>query len=176
MVLTRNNSFYKENISNIISKMVIIKESKHINMNEVSKILGHMGIENTTIFSINNASKLNTINSIVINNGSKVTYIEMKPEYFIRFLNYEDTNFLDYNKNSMYILRGGSFIDIKNLFAMINDYHVNIGRGGSQKAHVLSPLDFRLSCYLMALFNFNYKLISYLNTFNYLDKDRYLSW
>ena len=43
MVLTRNNSFYKENISNIISKMVIIKESKHINMNEVSKILGHMG-------------------------------------------------------------------------------------------------------------------------------------
>ena len=28
----------------------------------------------------------------------------------------------------------------------------------------------------MAMFNFNYKLISYLNTFNVMSKDRYLSW
>ena len=100
----------------------------------------------------------------------------MKPEYFIRFLNQEGTNFSDYNMHSMYIIRGGNFINIKNLFKMINDCYVNIGRGGPQKAHVLSPLDFRLSCYLMALFNFNNNLISSLNTFNDLSKDRYLPY
>ena len=144
-------------------------------MNEVSKILQYMRIERMTIFSIDNGSKLNTINSVTTNNGSNVTYIEMKPEYFIKFLNQEGTNFIDYNMHSMYIIRGGNFIDIKNLFKMINDCHVNIGRGGPQKSHVLSPLDFRLSCYLMALFNFNNNLISSLNTFNDLSKDRYLS-
>jgi hypothetical protein len=48
--------------------------------------------------------------------------------------------------------------------------------GGGQKAHVLSPLDFRLSSYLMAMFNFNFKFINYLNTFNEISKDKYLSW
>lgn len=44
------------------------------------------------------------------------------------------------------------------------------------KAHALSPLDFRLSCYLMAMFNFDYNLISSLNSFNIMSKDRYLSY
>jgi hypothetical protein len=73
-------------------------------------------------------------------------------------------------------LRNGSFLDIKNLFAKINGYEVNVGRGGSQKAHALSPLDFRLSSYLIAMFNFDYSKITYLNAFNDLEKDRYLSY
>jgi hypothetical protein len=28
----------------------------------------------------------------------------------------------------------------------------------------------------MAMFNFNYKVINNLNTFNYISKERYLSW
>jgi hypothetical protein len=39
------------------------------------------------------------------------------------------------------------------MFASINNCCVNVGRGGSQKAHMISPIDFRLSCYLMAMFN-----------------------
>ena len=38
-------------------------------------------------------------------------------------------------------------IDIKNFFARINNKGVNVGRGGSQKAHPLSSLDFKLSSY-----------------------------
>jgi len=41
---------------------------------------------------------------------------------------------------------------------------------------MISPLDFRLSCYLMAMFKFNYRLISYLNTFNIVTKYRYLPY
>jgi hypothetical protein len=58
---------------------------------------------------------------------------------FVDFLNVKSNNFMDYNKDSLYILRGGNFLDIKNLFAAIGDDCVNIGRGGSQKAHMLSP-------------------------------------
>jgi hypothetical protein len=72
--------------------------------------------------------------------------------------------------------RDGNFLDIKNIFASINGYKTNIGRGGSQKAHILSPMDLRLSFYMMAMFQYNYKLISYLNTFNEISKDRYLSY
>jgi hypothetical protein len=67
-------------------------------------------------------------------------------------------------------------LDIKNLFARIQNRNVNVGRGGSQKAHALSPLDFRLSSYLMAMFKFDYKFISSLNSFNVMSKDRYLSY
>ncbi len=74
----------------------------------------------------------------------------------------------------MYIIRDGNFLDIKNLFATINNCNVNLGRG-SQKSHMLSPLDLRLSNYIMAMFNFNYKLVSYLNTFNEVPKNIYLS-
>lgn len=42
------------------------------------------------------------------------------------------------------------------------------------KSHLLSPLA-RLSSYLMAIFDFNYKNISYLNTFSDIGKDKYLS-
>lgn len=76
----------------------------------------------------------------------------------------------------MYIVKGSDFRGIKNLFATVNNCQVNIGIGRSQKTHVLSPLDFRLSCYLIAMFNFNYKLVSNLNAFNVITKDRYLSY
>ena len=134
-----------------------------------------MKIEKLNIFSIDSQLKIKTMNIIIANKGSKVKYIEMHPETFIEFLNFDNNNFLSYNKDSMYIVRSGDYIDIKNIFTIINNYDVNLVRGGSQKAHMISPLDFRMSCYLMAMFNFNYKVISYLNMFNDISKDRYLS-
>ncbi len=175
-VLARNNSLYKDNVSNIISKIVIIKESNSINLDELSKRLGYMKIEKLNIFSINSQLETRTINIVSANKGSRVKYVEMNSEIFVEFLNFENNNFLSYNKDSLYIVRYGDYIDIKNLFTIINDCHANLCRGGSQKAHVLSPIDFKLSCYLMTMFNFNYKLISSLNTFNDLSKDRYLSY
>jgi hypothetical protein len=53
---------------------------------------------------------------------------------------------------------------------------MNVGKGGGQKAHILSPLDFRLSSYVMTMFNFKYKYLTYLNAFSDLDKARYLSY
>lgn len=163
----------------MISKIVIIKESQSVNLDEMSIILGYMRIEETNIISIENDSNNESkdINIITSEKGSKVIYTEMTKEHFVRYLDHNNNNnFLAHNKQAMYILRNSNFLDIKNLFAIINDCQVNIGRGGSQRAHALSPLDLKLSCYLMAMFNFNHALLSYLNAFNDMSKDRYLSW
>jgi len=155
--------------------MVTIKESQEINLDDVSRILGAFGIDMLTIFSINNDKESNTINTIICDKGSKVKYIEMSSDKFMKFINSND-QFLEFNKNSLYILRSGNFLDIKNIFAFISGYKINIGRGGSQKAHILSPLDLRLSFYMMAMFKGNWKLLFNLNTFNDIPKDRYLSY
>jgi hypothetical protein len=155
--------------------MVIINESRLINLLEFSKILGGFSINKLNIISINIECKPDTINIVRTNEESLVMYIEMDSDTFIRFLNMDD-HFMEYNNNTLYILRYGDFIDIKNIFASISGYQCNIGRGGSQKAHILSPLDLRLSSYMMAMFTGNYKELSYLNTFNYLSKNRYLSY
>jgi hypothetical protein len=154
--------------------MLIINELNYINLDELSKILAAMHLKELNIFSIDD--KIETMKVIRRDNGSLISYVEMKRIDLITILNDDKTDFLDYNRYSLYILRDGGFLDIKNLFAKINGYEMNVGRGGSQKAHILSPLDFRLSSYLMAMFNFNYGLISNLNAFNSLEKDRYLSY
>jgi hypothetical protein len=76
----------------------------------------------------------------------------------------------------LYIVRNSDFIDVKEIFNKINNYEVNIGRGAGQKCSILSSLEFRLSSYLMAISKFKYFEISRLNTFNFLDKSRYLTY
>jgi hypothetical protein len=154
--------------------MVIISELNYINLEELSKILAAMHLKELNIFSIDDDLKKMKITKS--NNGSPITYIEVTRFDLVTLLNNEKVDFISYNRYSLYILRGGGFLDIKNIFARINGHEMNIGRGSSQKAHILSPLDFRLSSYLMAMFNFNYGLISNLNAFNTLDKSRYLSY
>jgi len=155
--------------------MVVINELKHIELLEFSKILSGFNINKLNIISINNECKSNTINIIRTNEESLIMYVEMNYDTFITFLNMDD-HFMEYNKNTLYIVRNGDFIDIKNIFASIGGRQCNIGRGGSQKSHILSPLDLRLSSYMMAMFIGNYKELSSLNTFNFLSKDRYLSY
>ncbi len=174
LVLTRNNSVYKEKASNIVSKMVIIKESQSISLDVLSESLDAIQIKELNIFCIDNQLNNKDINFVQTKKHCIVKYAELNTEVFINYLNTSGV-FLNNNKNSMYIIRGGNFLDIKNLFAVIENCPTNLGRGGSQKAHMVSPLDLRLSSYLMAMFNFNYKLINSLNTFNYVSKDRYLS-
>ena len=165
----------KDGINNLTSKMITIKELKYINIWELSKALAAMGIETLFIFSIYNDYDSNSVDAFSCSIGSKIIYYDVSADKFINLIN-SKANFLEYNQHSLYILRKGHFLDIKNIFASISGYNVNIGRGGSQKAHILSPLDLRLSSYTLALFKNKYKLITYLNTFNELEKDRYLSY
>src|SRR5271156_1880794 len=127
LVLTINNSRYKENVGNIISKMMVIKELKYVNLDSFSAMLGHMGMEELNIFSIYDKLDIQPKN-IFTNKGCKVRYMEVKLNVFTEFLNIENKNFFDYNQNCLYIIRGGNYIDIKNIFASINNQECNLGR------------------------------------------------
>jgi hypothetical protein len=157
--------------------MFIVRESNSINLNDLNKALGCMGVDKLFIFVINNGIDSDVFCRIESKENPNVIYYEMNSVNFINFLNSNENNrnFLDYNKHSVFIIRNSNFICIKNLFSRIHNCNVNIGRGGSQMSHGLSPLDLRLTSYIMAMFNFDFKLISYLNTFNSMTKDRYLS-
>jgi hypothetical protein len=176
VLFTLAPTYYKGNMGNLISKILIINELSYINLDELSKILAIMRLKELNIFSIDN--NLEEMKVVRRDNGTPITYTEMRWEHLIEFLSFDKkkADFFDYNNYSLYILRDGGFLDIKDLFAKINGRDMNVGRGSTQKAHILSPLDFRLSAYVMAMFNFNYGLISNLNAFNNLEKDRYLSY
>jgi hypothetical protein len=175
LTITVNKTMNNKGVKNLFSKIVIIKEFNLINLDEISKLLAVMGINKLNILSVDNKVS-SIVNKVTTNKGCYVSYIELTEENFIKYLNGKSTDFLSDNKDNLYIIRKASFLHIKNLFATINNCGVNLGRGGSQKAHILSPLDLRLSFYLLAMFNLNYTLVRNLNTFNHLAKERYLSY
>jgi len=174
--LTLNNNLTENKINNLIGKITIIKEDQEVELFELAKLLDLMNIDKLNIVTIYPNSIFEKINLIQIKEPSVVRYLEVDINDYLSILNNPSSNFLEYNKYTLYIIKEGSYIDVKNIFTNINRFDVNIGRGGSQKSHMISPLDFRLSCYLMAMFKFNYKYISYLNTFNDISKERYLPY
>jgi hypothetical protein len=166
----------KDKINNLIGKIIIIREDQKIDLFEVAKLLDLMGINKLNIITIYPNDTLEKVNYIKIKEPSTIKYLEINARDFLYYLNNPSYNFLEHNKNSLYVLKEGSYLDIKNIFTKINGFDTNVGRGGSQKSHVISPIDFRLSCYLMAMFKFDYKHITYLNAFNVMDKERYLPY
>jgi len=173
-ILTFYNTPGNEKKKNFIIKMFIPRELQSVNLIQLSKVLGIMKINELSIISINKFMEGD--NSISFcDEVSIIRYIEVGYDFFIEDTQ-NDSKFMEYNLNTLYILRNGDFSEIKNIFEKVGGVNVNLGKGGAQNSHMLSPLDLRLSCYLMALFNFDYKYLNYLNTFNDIPKDRYLSF
>lgn len=176
VVLTVNPKAYKEGVITLIAKIVILDgKEKDVNLIEFTKKISFMGIKKLHIFSIN---KLNVDSYIPICQNPEVNYLEAGTDKFIEFLldpkKFFNLEFAEINKHALYIFRDSNYIEIKNIFTNIENQCVNIGRGGGQKSHILSPLELRLNSYLLAMYDFDYELISSFNMFNYLDKARYL--
>jgi hypothetical protein len=176
LIFTANKAIYQKDTLTLKNKMFIVKESNNISLDDLNKALGSMGIDKLFIYIVNDDIPSEKIGCIESKDNPNVIYYEMNSVNFINFLNSDVKirSFQDYNKHSIYIIRNSNFIGIKNLFSKIHNCNVNIGRGASQMSHGLSPLDLRLTSYIMAMFNFDYKLISSINTFNFMDKDIYL--
>jgi hypothetical protein len=113
--------------------MIVFKESNHASLDNISQRLGFMGIKKLNIFSIHNRSDLPLHSCAITNKGCLVMYVEIKSDYFIKLINEDNNEFGNYNKHSLYIVRGGNYINIKNMFNTVNNHEVNLGRGGSQK-------------------------------------------
>lgn len=150
---------------------MFVKEYKEINLNDMSCVLSYLKIDRLNIFCVDN---IKGINKTIIEDKSQILLIELGVEEFIQFLNNPNENFMDYNKNSLYIIRNSCYIDVKLLFNKINNCNVNLGRGGGQKNHMVSPMEIRFFAYIMAMFNFKYPDVCYFNNFNDINKNRYL--
>jgi ADP-dependent phosphofructokinase/glucokinase len=70
------SNYDNEKVGNIITKMAVIKESYHINIDELSKVLAVMGINELYVFSIQD--RLKKMKVIKRDSGSLITYTEMK--------------------------------------------------------------------------------------------------
>jgi hypothetical protein len=110
-----------------------------VDLYELAKLLNLMGIQKLNIITIYPLDTLDKINYIKIQEPSTVKYLEINVDEFVhQILNNSSYNFLDYNKHSLYILKEGSYIDIKNVFTKINEFDVKLGRGGRKKV-ILFP-------------------------------------
>jgi hypothetical protein len=85
------------------------------------------------IIAINPIGTLEKINFIKIKEPSIVKYLEVNADDFISHLNNPSFNFLEYNKYTLYIIKEGSYLDIKSIFTKINGFDTNIGRGVLKK-------------------------------------------
>jgi hypothetical protein len=88
--------------------MVIINESILINLDDLSQILGSMGIETLNIFSIYGNVDTETTTVFSNNKDSNVKYIVINYDNFVELLNHENCNFMEFNKDCLFIARGGN--------------------------------------------------------------------
>lgn len=174
-VFTINNSNYKNNMTNFIGKMAVLSNNSPINLSSLpGVVLKGMSIDLLNIFSINLTNKFDYY-TFIIDEWSTVRYIEIGVISFIELMTKQSELFFRWNPYSLYILRDGNYRDMKYILSQVGK-GINLGRGGSQKSQVLSPLDLRLSSYLMAMYNSNYKEVSSSNMFNKLFKREYLPY
>lgn len=154
--------------------MVVLNNKVENDLYNISKLLNFIDLDVFHILSIVDNEQLE-YEITKVTTPSTVLHIEVGLRFFLEnFLENPNHDFWKYNKSTVYIMKNGDFSCIKQLFTQIQNTKVQIIRGGSQKSHLISPIDFRLSCYMIILFNMNYNKFSAENAFNFLSKDRYL--
>ena len=173
-LLTMNNNSQNKDLTHLTTKMVTVNNLIENNLSNIAAVSKHMNLDTLYIFSIIIDDTFE-YEMLELEAPSKIKYVEIGVKFFIEnFLENPNNDFWKHNKNSLYILRGGNYSDIKEIFTIIQNTKVQLVRGSSQKSHIVSPIDFRLSCYLMILCNMNYKKFYTENSFNIITKDRYL--
>jgi len=141
----------------------------------MSQSASNLGLENLYIFDIILDKNLEfTVTKVDV--PCKIIHIQVGVQYFLENIlkNPINQDFWDFNKNTLFILKDGNYSDLKILFENIQGIKTKVVRGSSQKSHLVSPIDFRLSCYMLVLFDLNYKAFNRSNSFNVITKDRYL--
>jgi hypothetical protein len=172
--LTLNNKPNKECITSLIAKIFIVRELTVVNLKEMSKLFVALKIDILNIIVIKKHESYDILNTITVEEPMSIKYTEVGYNQFLELINRSEPDFYEYNKNTLYIIKDGDFVDVKRLFSTVNGFEVNLGRGGSQKSHMVSPLELRLISYLLVIYNMDTKFISYVNTFNDISKSRYL--
>jgi hypothetical protein len=105
-----------------------------------------------------------------------LVFMHFKYGEWLPFVNSEHYNFIKQNSRCLYIIRDGTFTDVKKLFQFLNWKPVNVGRGSTQKSHITSDLDIRMQTFLLSIYNLNVNSIRYNNDFSNVEKSSYLTY
>lgn len=156
--------------------MVVLNDVVKCNLWNILTFSNKMNMDKFNIVSIVIDDSFEYKVTKVNNDECEINYIEIGSRYFIENIleNPNNFDFWSWNINTLYILRDSSYTEVKDLFNTINNTNVKIVKGNSQKSHFLNPMEFRLSCYLMIIFNMDFKKFNYENSFNILRKIRYI--
>lgn len=95
-------------------------------------------------------------------------------EHFANFISSSDFNFDFNNRYCLFIFYGLSWGEIVLKFKQ--DLDITVSGGSNVKRHLLSPVQARLTSYMIALFNLNCLEVFRHNRFNILDKNQYLPY
>jgi len=170
-----NNNSKNRDITHLATKMTMLNNTIENDLGYISTISAAMELDRLYIIeiTIDNSFECEVYE---LEQQSKVKYIKMGLRFFLEnyLENPNNADFWIHNKNTLYIFKEGNYSDIKGLFTIIQDTQVKLVRGSSQKSHMVSPIDFRLSSYLLILCKMNYKKFNSENSFNVLSKDKYL--
>jgi len=153
-------SYSQKNIVFITGKMIRIENYIKINLSNLSNILNYLRIKELNIFSIQETKGTDEV--AVIKGLTEISLIKFSKKDFLKFSSNPEKRLLDYNENSLYILRNGKYNDVKSLLRQICNCDVDIDRAIAQSYNVLSGLEFRLSCYLIAINHEYYNVNKYL--------------
>lgn len=175
-MLTINNNSRDERLTHLTTKIVVLNHHIENTLSNIAIVSNNINIDILYIMSIVIDDKC-SCEIIEYTGPSKIIYIEMSIEYFMeKMLDDQAYDFWRHNKNTLYLLRNGNFSDLTLLFTSIDEKKVRIVKGNSQKSHLISPMDLRLSSYMLILYNMDYKKLYKLNAFNNVSKDKYLSF
>lgn len=101
----------------------------------------------------------------------EVDYIAKKN--YIPMINSDSFNFDEMNKYCLYIFVDMSWFELAVMFKSAN-VDVIISGGSTSKRHLISPLQLRLSSYIIALFDMDSIEANNYNNFRNISKERYL--
>jgi hypothetical protein len=178
-VLTINNSNHTgSDVVNLITKSFFFKEDFKFLISDLAYFLKKFGIKKLNLFHIKNDKEGEKTKPFIrkfrLENCGRTFYALSIKDYIEILAKCTGAEFTLYNTYFLYILENGNYTDLKRMLTNIGGIKVDIVRGSSQKAHILSPLEIRLSFYISAMLECHYTKIYSINSFNTLDKNRYL--
>lgn len=169
---TKHTSTHK--IQHLIASTYLIDRELLIPYETLIKNIKILGLKKLMIFHILDLEQdsINQQHKGFVSEFLEIDYIST--DTFVHLIMSVDFNFSVINKHCLYICHQMSWSGVIRKFK--RDIDVTISGGSNVKRHLLSPLDVRLSSYLIAIFNLNCLEVINHNNFNALDKNIYLPY
>jgi NADH-ubiquinone oxidoreductase chain 5 len=178
VVLSSLDNFKTNKCTSIVSKLFFIKDNHKLWLNDMRSNLNIFGVKSTYVFYIGDFEQKNdTLNPTLTSYQEEfLVFMHFKYTEWLPFVNSNHYDFIKNNNHCLYIIKDGTFTDVKKLFQYINWKPVNVGRGSTQKSHITSDLDARMQTYLLSIYNLNVNSVRYNNNFSNVEKSAYLTY